>query len=123
MSPITQFGLLILCSGLVGCSGIPNEVHWKSMLDRNEMNFPEELRSIEKSETNVILCWVCKQTIHKIKSIVLSEIKKEIQAVCKHMHPFENLCKQHAYKYQYLIIHLLMHGNSRNTCKHLNMCK
>ncbi|KAA0711139.1 hypothetical protein E1301_Tti002753 [Triplophysa tibetana] len=123
MSPITQFGLLILFSALVGCNGIPNEMHWKSKLDRKEATFPEELGSIEKSETNAILCWVCKQTVHEMKSLVLHEIKKEIQAVCHHMHHFENLCKQHANKYQFLIVHLLFRGNSRNTCKHLNMCE
>lgn len=30
----------------------------------------------QKSDMNVIMCWVCKKSIHEIKGIVLHEIKK-----------------------------------------------
>ncbi|KAK7142365.1 hypothetical protein R3I94_011897 [Phoxinus phoxinus] len=127
MSPVIHLGLLIMCSVLVECSSATNKAHWKSMLERNELNFPEEDKnshelSIE-SDMNVITCWVCKKSIHEIKGIILHEIKKEIKAVCKAMKVLEHICEKYAYKYQFLIFHLLFPGNSEQTCQHLSMCK
>ncbi|KAK9959710.1 hypothetical protein ABG768_009816 [Culter alburnus] len=98
------------------------------MLERNELNLPEEVKkshelNIEKSDMNVIMCWVCKKSVHEIKGIVLHEIQKEIKAVCKEMNILEHICEKYAYKYQFLILHLLFPGNSEHTCQHLNMCK
>lgn len=80
------------------------------MLERNELNLPEEVKKShelnievnccmqcytikkkdikllmfthflayypQKSDMNVIMCWVCKKSVHEIKGIVLHEIQK-----------------------------------------------
>ncbi|CAM4646384.1 unnamed protein product [Leuciscus chuanchicus] len=65
---------------LVECSSTTNKAHWKSMLESNELNFPEEDKNSRElnieSDMNVITCWVCKKSIHEIKGIILHEIKK-----------------------------------------------
>lgn len=106
---ILHINVVCFCgSVLVGCSSITNKAHWKSMLERNELNLPEEVKKShelnievnwyvmlynkkrykvtnvhtflslhpQKSDMNVIMCWVCKKSIHEIKSIVLHEIKQ-----------------------------------------------
>ncbi|KAF4102215.1 hypothetical protein G5714_017015 [Onychostoma macrolepis] len=93
-----------------------------------KLNLPEEFKmshelNIENSEMNAIMCWICKKSIHEIKGVILHEIKKEIQAVCKAMKILEHICEHNAYKYQFMILHLLFPGNSEQTCHHLSMCK